>query len=129
MITDKNTTRGARTFIKAPPYTAFGKVFLKNMDRNDRNSFSSDKEKQLAMMISNGKTAIFGKTYGKIVQMQKYKNCEVLKKLYVSEIYCSLNKLCNMFLDRDGLGNKNGITKHTNYKRNALWNFYEADYY
>ena len=76
MLTAANTTRGAQTFIKAPNNTAFGKVFL-NMDRN---SFISDKEKRLAMMIQNGKTAIFGKTYGKIVQMKEYKNCEVLLK-------------------------------------------------
>ena len=73
MLTAANTTRGAQTFIKAPNNTAFGKVFLSM----DRNSFISDKEKRLAMMIQNGKTAIFGKTYGKILQTQKYKNCEV----------------------------------------------------
>ena len=77
MLTSANTTRGARTFINAPNNTAFGKVFINNMDRN---SFISDMEKRLAMMIPNGKTAIYGKTYGKIVQMQKYKNCEVLLK-------------------------------------------------
>ena len=83
MLTPANTTRGAQTFMKAPNNTAFGKVFLNNMDRN---SFIGDKEKRLAMMISNAETAIFGKTYGKIVQMQRYKNCQVLlKKLYVSK--------------------------------------------
>ena len=83
MLTSANTTRGAQTFMKAPNNTAFGKIFINNMDRN---SFISDKEKRLAMMISNAETAIFGKTYGKIVQMQRYKNCQVLlKKLYVSK--------------------------------------------
>ena len=77
MLTSANTTRGARTFMKAPNNTAFGKVFQNNMDNN---SFSSNKEKQLALMSPNGKTAIFGKTYGKIVQMQRYKNCQVLLK-------------------------------------------------
>ena len=127
MITAANTTRGAQTFMKAPNNTAFGKVFINNMDRN---SFISDKEKRLALMTPNGKKAIFGKTYGKIVQMKEYKNCEVpLKKLYVSKIYYSLNELCNMFLDRDSLGNKHGITKYTNYERITLWNFYEANNY
>ena len=77
MLTSANTTRGAQTFINAPNNTAFGKVFINNMDRN---SFISDKEKRLALMTPNGKKAIFGKTYGKIVQMKEYKNCEVLLK-------------------------------------------------
>ena len=77
MLTAANTTRGAQTFMKAPNNTAFGKVFLNNMDRN---SFISDKEKQLAMMISNGKTAMYN-IHDTISAMQEYRNCQVSKKL------------------------------------------------
>ena len=58
MITAPTTTAQGATFIKAPNDSAFSKVFLNNMDRN---SFGVDMErstidKQLAQMISNGKT-------------------------------------------------------------------------
>ena len=81
MITAPNTTAQGATFIKAPNDSAFSKVFLNNMDRN---SFGGDMErrtidKQLAQMISNGKTAIFH-IHDILSEMQKYKNCEVSKK-------------------------------------------------
>ena len=82
MITAPTTTAQGATFIKAPNDSAFSKVFLNNMDRN---SFGVDMErstidKQLAQMISNGKTAIFH-IHDILSEMQKYKNCEVSKKV------------------------------------------------
>ena len=82
MVTAPNTTALGVYFIKAPNDSAFEKVFLNNMDRN---SFSVDMEistleKQLALMISNGDTAIFH-AHQKISEMQKYKNCKVSKRL------------------------------------------------
>ena len=78
MATGPKTTSQGAAFAKAPIDSSFGKVFLNNMDRK---SFSVDLErntieKQIAMMISNGKTAIFHFA-GAISQTQQYKKCQV----------------------------------------------------
>ena len=82
MVTGPTTFVQGAAFIKAPNDSAFGKVFLNNMDWN---SFSSDAERntieeQIALMISNGKTAIFH-VYEKLSETQEYRNCQVSKKL------------------------------------------------
>ena len=78
MATGPKTTSQGAAFAKASIDSSFGKVFLNNMDRK---SFSVDLErntieKQIAMMISNGKTAIFHSA-GTISQTQEYKKCQV----------------------------------------------------
>ena len=77
MLTAANTTRGAQTFMKAPNNTAFGKVFLNNMDKN---SFSADTKNQIASMISNRKTALYS-THSTISRRQEYINCLVSENL------------------------------------------------
>ena len=78
MVTGPTTTLQGAAFTKASNDSAFGKVFLNNMDRN---SFSSDMEKNameklIALMVSNSKTAIFHFA-GAISQTQQYKKCQV----------------------------------------------------
>ena len=80
MVTEPKTNAIGAAFTKAPNDSAFGKVFLNNMDSN---SFGNDMEastveKQIAFMISNSKTAIFY-FHGKISGTQAYKNCHVSK--------------------------------------------------
>ena len=65
------------TFIKAPMDSAFGKVFMNNMDKED--SFSSDSKNQIELMISNSKTAMFN-VHNVISEIQEYRNCLVSKK-------------------------------------------------
>ena len=82
MVTGPTTFVQGAAFIKAPNDSSFGKVFLNNMNWD---SFSSDTEKntidaQIALMISNGKTAIFH-VYEKLSETQEYRNCQVSKKL------------------------------------------------
>ena len=62
-------------FTKASNLSAFGKVFLNNMDRN---SFSFDTKKQIARMILNSKTAFFN-DHNEIVAQKEYINCQVKK--------------------------------------------------
>ena len=81
----KTTVQGA-IFIKAHKDSTFGRVFKNNMDQN---SFGNDMEKstiekQLALMITNGKTAIFH-IHDIISEMDKYKNCEVSKWVRVMD--------------------------------------------
>ena len=64
------------TFIKAPKDSAYGKVFLNNMDKED--SFS-DTKNQIQLMISNSKTAMFN-AHNVISEIQEYRNCLVSKK-------------------------------------------------
>ena len=73
MITGSNMSSDGATFTKAPNDSAFGKVFLNNMDRN---SFSSDTKNQIALMISNSKTAMFY-SHSAVVFEQEYANCQV----------------------------------------------------
>ena len=63
-------------FIKAPKDSAFEKVFLNNMDKED--SFS-DTKNQIQLMISNSKTAMFN-AHNVISEIQEYRNCLVSKK-------------------------------------------------
>ena len=82
MVTAPNTTALGAYFLKAPKDSAFGKVFLNNMDSN---SFSSDMEKNameklIALMLSNSKTAMYN-IHDTISAMQEYRNCQVGKKL------------------------------------------------
>ena len=76
MVTASNTTVIGATFTKSPKDSAFGKVFLNNMDKN---SFSADTKNQIASMISNRKTAFFS-THSAISRRQEYINCMVSKK-------------------------------------------------
>ena len=76
MLTRPKTGTTGATFIKAPYDSAFGKVFLNNMDKN---SFSADTKNQIATMISNRKTALFS-THSTISKRQEYINCMVSKK-------------------------------------------------
>ena len=76
MLTRPKTGTTGATFIKAPYDSAFGKVFLNNMDKN---SFSADTKNQIASMISNRKTALFS-THSAISRRQEYINCMVSKK-------------------------------------------------
>ena len=80
MLTRPKTGTTGATFIKAPYDSAFGKVFLNNMDAN---SFSTDLERntierQIAFMISNSKTAMFY-VHGKMSETQAFRNCQVSK--------------------------------------------------
>ena len=82
MVTGPTTTLQGAAFTKASNDSAFGKVFLNNMDRN---SFSSDMEKNameklIALMVSNSKTAMYN-IHDTISAMQEYRNCQVGKKL------------------------------------------------
>ena len=82
MVTGPTTTMQGVAFTKATNGSAFGKVFLNNMDGN---SFSSDMEKnaterQIKLMMSNSKTAMYN-IHDTISAMQEYRNCQVSKKL------------------------------------------------
>ena len=93
MVTRPNTTISGAAFTNAPNDSAFGKVFLNNMDRN---SFSWDTKKQIALVISNNKTAMFD-IHSTISETQEYRNCQVSKKL-IHFLYC-LHDLSNLTLD------------------------------
>ena len=73
MLTDSNMGAIGAAFTKAPKDSVFGKVFNNNMDRN---SFSSDTKNQIALMISNSKTAMFY-SHSAVVFEQEYANCQV----------------------------------------------------
>lgn len=77
MLTDRNTTVTGAAFTKAPNDSAFGKVFLYNMDMNSF-STSSDPMDPIASMISNSKTAMFS-FHPIISERQEYRNCSVSK--------------------------------------------------
>ena len=72
MITTSNTTAVGAMFPNAPNDSAFGKVFLNNMDGN---SFNSNSKKQIALMILKGKTAFFNE-HREVVSQQD-SNCQV----------------------------------------------------
>ena len=78
IVTGPKTNAIGDIFTKASNHSAFGKVFLNNMDGN---SFGNDLEgstieKQIALLISNSKTAIFHYN-SKLSETQGYRNCEV----------------------------------------------------
>ena len=76
MVTRPITGTTGATFTKAPNDSAFGKVFLNNMDKN---SFNRNITNQIASMISNRKTAMFS-THSIMSRRQEYINCMVSKK-------------------------------------------------
>ena len=98
MVTTSNTSSVGAAFTKAPNDSAFGKVFLNNMDRN---SFTSDTKKQIALIILNSKTAIFN-IHSALVAEQEYKNCQVNKKPKFI-FYKNFIVQSNLILDREGL--------------------------
>ena len=77
MVTASNTSSVGAAFTKAPNDSAFGKVFLNNMDSN---SFTSDTKKQIVLIILNSKTAIFN-IDSALAAEQEYTNCQVNKNL------------------------------------------------
>ena len=79
MVTAPKTSATGAAFTKAPNDSAFGKVFRNNMDKK---SFSSNTKNQIAVMISNSKTAMFEDT-GRILEVQEYRNCLVSKFLFL----------------------------------------------
>ena len=76
MVTSQKNGAIGDAFIKAPNDSAFGKVFLNNMDKN---SFNRNITNQIASMISNRKTAMFS-THSIMSRRQEYINCMVSKK-------------------------------------------------
>ena len=78
MLTAANTTRGAQTFIKAPNNTAFGKVYLNNMDENSFRKNNYGFQNQIELMISNRKTALFY-PHSRVSEVPEYRNCLVSK--------------------------------------------------
>ena len=73
MVTGPINAMQGVAFTNAPYDSTFGKVFQNNMDRN---SFSSDTKNQIALMISNSKTAMFY-SHSAVVFEQEYANCQV----------------------------------------------------
>ena len=97
MVTAPKTSSTGAAFTKAPNDSAFGKVFLNNMDEN---SFSIDTKRQIALMILNSKTAFFN-DHTEVVAQQEYSNCQVKKiKIVSSKKFIDYR---NIILDREGL--------------------------
>ena len=81
MVTGPTTTMQGVAFTKAHNDSAFGKVFLNNMDWNSfMDPISYNTKKQIAMMILNGKTALFD-IHTRISESREYRNCLVSKKI------------------------------------------------
>ena len=81
MVTSQKNGAIGDAFIKAPNDSAFGKVFLNNMDWNSfMDPISYNTKKQIAMMILNGKTALFD-IHTRISESQEFRNCLVSKKI------------------------------------------------
>ena len=60
-------------FTKSHKGSTFGKIFHNNMDET---SFNDDTDKQIELMISNSKTALF-LDHVKMISQKEYKNCQV----------------------------------------------------
>ena len=99
MVTTSNTTTIGAMFTNAPNDSAFGRVFLNNTDEN---SFNSDTKKQIALMISNSKTAMFY-SHSAVVAEQEYTNCQVKINSKHMSSYKNIIAQNNLSLDRESL--------------------------
>ena len=97
MLTNSNMGAIGAAFTKAPKDSVFGKVFRNNMDMN---SFSSDTKKQIALMISNSKTAMFY-SHSAVVAEQEYTNCQVKINSKHMSSYKNIIAQNNLSLDRE----------------------------
>ena len=73
MLTKSNSTTTAASFSTASKESDFGKVFQNNMDKK---SFNSDFNRQIELMILNGKTAFYALN-NDMVGKKEYRNCKV----------------------------------------------------
>ena len=78
MLTHSKEGAFGAYFTKSNKDSTFGKIFH-NMDET---SFNADTDKQIELMISNSKTALF-LDHDEMINQKEYKNCQVCIQIKV----------------------------------------------